>query len=270
MVERSELINKAEEVADQVLRHGKHVLPHMARFCLISTFLEDGIRMWSQWGEQRDYINATWGCGYFLATAFVVINLFGQLGSCVMVLSRKKVSIACSVLFFIIGLQTVAYSILWDVKFLMRNLALCGGVILLLAESKAEGKSLFAGVPSLGENTPRTYMQLSGRILLVLMFLTLLRFDFSLLHIVQNLGGTALILLIAVGYKTKLASLVLVGWLTILNFYFNAWWSVPEYKPMRDFLKYDFFQTLSVVGGLLLVVALGPGGYSMDEHKKKW
>ena len=149
-------------------------------------------------------------------------------------------------------------------------MALVGGVILLLAETKSEGKSLFAGLPSLGENTHRTYMQLSGRILLVLMFLTLLRFDFSLLHFIQNTVGTALIVLIAVGYKTKLASLILVVWLTILNFYFNAWWNIPDYKPMRDFLKYDFFQTLSVVGGLLLVVALGPGGYSMDEHKKKW
>ena len=142
--------------------------------------------------------------------------------------------------------------------------------MLLLAESKAEGKSLFAGLPSLGENTPKTYLMLSGRVLLVFMFLTLLRFEFSFLHTVQNIIGTALVILILVGYKTKLASLALVIWLTVLNFYFNAWWNIPDYKPMRDFLKYDFFQTLSVVGGLLLVVALGPGGYSMDEHKKKW
>ena len=142
--------------------------------------------------------------------------------------------------------------------------------LLLLAEDKAEGKSLFAGLPSLGENNPKQYMQLSGRILLVLMFLTLLRFDFDFFQIIQNLVGTALIICIAVGYKTKLSALVLVAWLTCINVYFNAWWNIPPYKPMRDFLKYDFFQTLSVVGGLLLVVAYGPGGVSMDEHKKKW
>lgn len=151
-----------------------------------------------------------------------------------------------------------------------RNLALAGGVLLLLAEDRAEGKSLFAGLPSLGENNPKQYMQLSGRILLVLMFLTLLRFEMDFFQMVQNLVGTALIILIAIGYKTKLSALILVVWLSLLNVYFNAFWSIPAYKPMRDFLKYDFFQTLSVIGGLLLVVAYGPGGVSMDEHKKKW
>ncbi|XP_071948418.1 surfeit locus protein 4-like isoform X1 [Antedon mediterranea] len=270
MASQQDMISKAEDVADQVLRKSKHVLPHVARLCLISTFLEDGVRMWFQWHEQREYIEQTWGCGWFLSILFVFVNLFGQLGGCVMILSRTKVPIACGCLFGIIALQTVAYSILWDIKFLMRNMALVGGLILLLAESKTEGRSLFAGVPSSGENKPKTYMQLSGRILVVLMFFTLLRFDTSPVNIIQNVFGTGLIILIAVGFKTKLAAMILVAWLTALNFYTNAWWNIPEYRPLRDFLKYDFFQTFSVIGGLMLLVALGPGGVSMDEHKKNW
>ncbi|KAK0140776.1 Surfeit locus protein 4 [Merluccius polli] len=249
--------------------------------------------MWFQWNEQRDYIEATWSCGYFLATCFVLINLIGQLGGCVLILSRNFVQYACFELFSIIALQTVAYSILWDLKFLMRNLALGGGLLLLLAESRSEGKSMFAGVPSMGESSPKQYMQLGGRVLLVLMFMTLLHFDsnffsVSMGHallftddvvvlgqtqvspILQNMVGTALIILVAIGFKTKLAALTLVVWLLAINVYFNAFWTIPAYKPMHDFLKYDFFQTTSVVGGLLLVVALGPGGVSMDEKKKEW
>ncbi|CAJ0941609.1 unnamed protein product [Ranitomeya imitator] len=296
------------------LRVTKQYLPHIARLCLISTFLEDGIRMWFQWSEQRDYIEATWSCGYFLATVFVLINLIGQLdlvslaagtvragalrslmgssghiltvpkeesgegwwssggsmGGCILVLSRNFVQYACFGLFGIIAMQTIAYSILWDLKFLMRNLALGGGLLLLLAESRSEGKSMFAGVPTMGESSPKQYMQLGGRVLLVLMFMTLLHFDASFFSILQNMVGTALIILVAIGFKTKLAALTLVIWLFAINVYFNAFWSVPAYKPMHDFLKYDFFQTMSVIGGLLLVVALGPGGVSMDEKKKEW
>merc|ERR1712215_420805 len=171
---QNEMLSKAEDIADKVTRSSKHVLPHLARFCLVSTFFEDGVRMWVQWSEQREYMDISWGCGWFLATLFVVTNLIGQLGAVAMVLTRFKVDIACGILFFVVILQTIAYSILWDLQFLFRNLALIGALLLVLAESRVEGKSLFAGVPSLGENKPKMYLQLAGRILLVFMFLTLL------------------------------------------------------------------------------------------------
>ena len=156
-------------------------------------------------------MDISWGCGWFIATLFVVINLLGQLGGVAMVMLRLKVDIACGILFGIVFLQvrmlinykysqtnplncvgtiinikkliryiliisqTIAYSILWDMQFLFRNLALVGALLLVLAESKAETRSLFAGVPSLGENKPKEYLQLTGRILLVFMFVTLLR-----------------------------------------------------------------------------------------------
>ena len=77
-------------------------------------------------------------------------------------------------------------------------------------------------------------------------------------------------ILVAIGFKRKRLLVGLSSSRIAINVYFNAFWTIPVYKPMHDFLKYDFFQTMSVIGGLLLVVALGPGGVSMDEKKKEW
>jgi len=91
--------------SQQVLRRTRTILPHLARLCLIATFFEDGFRMWIQWNEQREYMDISWGCGQILATLFVIINLFGQLGGCLMVLLRIRVDIACVLLFCIVLLQ---------------------------------------------------------------------------------------------------------------------------------------------------------------------
>lgn len=269
-MDKHRIVNKAEELADQFLRVSKHWLPHLARLCIVSTFIEDGLRMWMQWDSQRDYMARSWGIHWAFGTAFVFFNMVGQLGGSVVVLARKFVNIGIGVLFATVIIQTLAYEIFTEPRFLLKNLALVGGLVLLIAEEKAQGKSLFAGLPSMGEGSSKTYLQLGGRLMLVLMFLTLVRFNFSFFTIITDVLGGALVLLLAIGYKTKLASLVLAGLLTFLNFYFNNWWSFAPDVSMRDFLKYDFFQMLSVIGGLLLVISLGPGGYSVDEHKKRW
>ena len=179
-----------------------------------------------------------WNLGQFLSFLFVLFNAVGQLGSVVLVLARVKVASACFSLFAVIASQTVAYSILWDFQFLFRNLALTGALLLVVAESRVVGKSLSYGVPSLGTDNAKTALQLAGRILLVFMFLTLLRFELHLGPMIQNLVGAGLILLVAIGYKTKLSSLLLVTWLNAINFTFNAWWLVPVNKPLRG--KYQF------------------------------
>nr|CAG8645719.1 11537_t:CDS:2 [Entrophospora candida] len=58
--------------------------------------------------------------------------------------------------------------------------------------------------------------------------------------------------------------------LSVFNVFINNFWSAHHADSQRDFLKYDFFQTLSIVGGLLLLVSMGPGGISIDEKKKAY
>lgn len=100
-----QFLSKADDMADNVLRKTKVYLPHLARFCLVATFLEDGLRMWFQWPDQKDYISMTWHCGAFLAHLFVFVNMVCQLVGCGMVLVRKFVPVAVGMLFGIILLQ---------------------------------------------------------------------------------------------------------------------------------------------------------------------
>ena len=41
------------------------------------------------------------------------------------------------------------------------------------------------------------------------------------------------------------------------------------HERLYDFYKYYFFQTLSVMGGLMLLALHGPGGLSLDQGAKK-
>lgn len=266
------MLEKAEELANNCLQSTKHYLPHIARACLVSTFIEDGIRMLYQWGEQRDYIASTWNVGSILGTMFVLLNLVGQIGASILILARKQVDNCCYALFGIIILQTLAYSILWDLKFLARSLSLVGAVLLILAENKKDKTNVFRSVPMMNDpsSSTRNYLMLGGRVLLVLMFLSLLKFNGGAFDMIRNIVGICLIAVILVGFKTKLFSVVMVSWLMVLNAVFNDFWRHRSSSIMYDFKKYDFFQTMTVIGGLLFLLLIGPGGLSLDERKKMY
>jgi len=287
------ILSELDKVAGDVLKDTRDILIFIGRLLLISTFIEDGFRMWHQRTEHTEYIGNTWNWQTEIATVVVGINLAGQVLGAVMVLFRILVTPSVVALTLIVIIQTIVYSIIFDVKFLMRHLAMIGALLLLLAEHKdrraqQQKKKTIVGLPVLDEHSPSSGLQFFGRIFLVLLFCTLLHFwgwtaaaenfknDEDALEdligikkeVLNDTFGLFFILLIVAGWKTRLCSLILIIWLGCLNFFVNDFWSHSDTSMMYDFKRYDFFQTLTVIGGLKILIALGPGHYSLDYEKK--
>lgn len=271
---RLRLLVWSEKLTDAVSNRSRRLLPLVARLCLTATFLEDALRTWQQFFEQLVYLQIELNCSEMLSILIVVVNLFGQLLGSLLILLRVWVNVAVTLLASLVLLQLHMQMEPWQLQLLLRNFALLGGLLLLhvdAQETAAAGRNCAgagAGVPLLINRRPQHLMRLAGRILLACMYLTLLRLRQGLATLAFNGLGLLLMALIVLGYRTRLAALTLALILILWNLYWHAWWLVHD--PSRDVLKYYYFHTLSVVGGLLLLVVLGPGPVSLEQYKKHW
>lgn len=117
----------------------------------------------------------------------------------------------------------------------------------------------------------KKYFLLAGRIMLVVLFLTFtMTISWSFMNSLIILIGFLSCVSIAIGYKAKFAAIILTFLLAIHNCWTNHYWTYSYKDTRRDYLRYEFFQTLSIVGGLLLIVNTGAGELSIDEKKKKF
>ncbi|CAG2181248.1 unnamed protein product, partial [Oppiella nova] len=140
----------------------------------------------------------------------------------------------------------------WDPLLWPWALSLCGALLLLLAECQTEAPTLLAGVPSDGQNRPKAYLLFAGRVLTLLIFVTSLGLHLeNVFQIMRRVIVVVLMAAVTIGYKTKLSALLLVAWFTDSN------------NKLLSFIHH-----ISIIGGLLMVVHLGPGDLSVDNYKK--
>jgi uncharacterized membrane protein YphA (DoxX/SURF4 family) len=80
-------------------------------------------------------------------------------------------------------------------------------------------------------------------------------------------------MLVVVGFQTASSAFCLVLVLGVVAPYFYPYWAAPTDTPRqrdsRDHSKYFFYQTMSIMGGLLLLARHGAGGVSLDGRGKK-
>lgn len=243
---------KLEDVIDKATHPIKPYIPILARFLLIVTFLEDALRITMQWPEQRWYLEQHMGFPRGISHLFLGGNVIVMALASSAVLAKRYVEHAIFALLGVIVVQSIGYGLLFDKNFFLRNLSVIGGLLMLLSDAwrNSKKRDFFAGLPSLSETERSTYSQLAGRVLLVFLFFGLMfGGELSFFRVLMSLFGLAACIMVVVGFKAKSSALLLVLILSFVNFILNNWWTLHEHHPERDFLKYDFFQTLSIMGG---------------------
>jgi putative oxidoreductase len=86
----------------------------------------------------------------------------------------------------------------------------------------------------------------------------------AIIAIVVELG---LGLMLLAGFKTRLAALGLAVFTLAATVIFHAFWAVPEAQAMAQ--QQAFFKNIAVIGGLLALIAWGPGGWSVDGRTQR-
>ena len=75
---------------------------------------------------------------------------------------------------------------------------------------------------------------------------------------VEVLGGIAIV----IGYKARVAGLLLAIFTLLAGFIFHNFWAIPADQAYIQNIM--FMKNLSMAGGLLLLTVFGAGGYSID------
>ena len=77
--------------------------------------------------------------------------------------------------------------------------------------------------------------------------------------VVEFIGGLALL----IGFRARWAALAFVVFLIVITPIFHNFWSVPADEVMSQ--QINFIKNVAIIGGMLMVMAFGPGRYSVDK-----
>jgi len=221
-----------------------------------------------------------------------------------LVIIRKYPEGAVFGLIGVVVTQALGYGLIFDLNFFLRNLSVMGGLIMVLSDSWVRKKFAPAGLPVPNDMDTKKYFQLAGRVLLILLFVGFVwSGDWGVARITVSIFGFIACVMVVVGFKAKWSAILLVVILSVFNLVVNNFWTVsslhlefgqerakltslaaraPPSQGLRQIRLFpDPVHCVSVTsfplralanlptsGGLLLLVNMGPGSFSVDEKKK--
>ncbi|KAJ1529059.1 hypothetical protein HK405_002362, partial [Cladochytrium tenue] len=183
-------------------------------------------------GDQKYYLRKYRGFPAWGADVFLILNVLVMTSCSVLAIARRYTEYAVGGLFAVVVSQSLGYGLLFDSSFIFRTLSVCGGLLMLLADSMLSSRrsarnTLFAGLPSISETDRTTYIQLFGRILLVFLFLGFIfGGELSVARLVVAIVSFAGCVMVVIGFKAKWSAWMLITFLSISNVVLNNWWTL--------------------------------------------
>jgi len=84
---------------------------------------------------------------------------------------------------------------------------------------------------------------------------------FAALTIIVEIGGA---LMLVFGWKARWGAFALAAFTALVTVLFHNFWAVPPAEKMMQ--EIQFMKNVAIIGGLLLVMAFGPGRISVDKR----
>ncbi|KKZ63832.1 hypothetical protein EMCG_01866 [[Emmonsia] crescens] len=243
-----EQTNKIEDWLDTLSDPVRPYLPAVGRFLIVVTFLEDTLRIFTQWEDQITYLKDFRGMPWGITHIFLLLNVIAMVSCSVLVIARKHSEYAVAGLLAVVVTQALGYGLIFDITFFFRNLSVIGGLLMVLSDSWVRKRFVPAGLPQLDEKDRKMYIQFAGRVLLIFLFIGFVfAGSWSFWRVLVSLFGLVACVMVVVGFKAKWSAIILVVILSVFNLFVNNFWTLHSKHPQKDFAKYDFFQILSIV-----------------------
>lgn len=262
---------------ESMIREYREWLPFIGRILLVLTNIEDGVRLAFNFSEQSSFLmgnHVSFPFPTWLAFMYLSFSLFAQLVGSSLIVANKKMRFAAGLLLVFKFSILIIYGFSMPAwvhaqgryRFLTRVMSISGGLCMLIAHDmyqEQRQKGYFAGLPGLMEPSQlATYLQTAGRFMLAFQFAGMFNYGW-----VVGLIMMAPAVLVAVGFKTRYASLFLGLVLFIESTMGSLLSALMGTISSFDSTVYFMCQDLSILGGVILLASLGPGGISLDSRK---
>lgn len=158
---------------------------------------------------------------------FLIFNVITMSTCSTLVIMRRYSEYAVGGLLAVVIVQALGYGLIFDLNFFLRNLSVTGGLFMVLGDSAVKKTRAFAGLPDIDEKDKKMYIQLSGRVLLIFLFIGFVfSGDWGFGRIIVSLFGFLACVMVVVGFKAKLSAVLLVLLLSVFNVLVNNFWTV--------------------------------------------